>query len=218
MNEKYKSVNIHDSANYYNWDLETWKTHNEKHEKESFNNLELKCQDLLDKHPEIRDIAIDIGSGGGWMSNKLSKIFKKVYAIEPSEKAIQICKALYKERNNIEWINKFAEDAFDQLNVNIPCFYNTCSVFMHIPNEFVEKTLFYINNYAKAGSIISMQECWTEKLEIITPPGGMTYFRNKDWWKEKLSNWELDFFGPDMSKFGHPFINTNKGIHGFKVK
>jgi hypothetical protein len=40
----------------------------------------------------------------------------------------------------------------------------------------------------------------------------MHHVRQKEWWINNLSNWGLDFHGPKVLE------NTNKGIHGIKIK
>ena len=51
--------------------------------------------DALDKY-ELTS-GVDIGSGTGWFANYLieQRKYKKVYAIEPSEEAIEIAKKIY---------------------------------------------------------------------------------------------------------------------------
>lgn len=209
--EKTLSKDIHDSTEYYSKFKNEWIEHNEKHGVESFDNEELKVGRLLKKYPLIRDVAIDIGSGGGWMTNELSKHFKKVIAIEPSSKAITICKELYPQ-DNITWINGYSEDVLNdyQFDYAEKYFINTCSVFIHLNDDHVIPTLKALNkNFSN--SILSFQELWSiEKHFNIR----LLNCRTKKWWEEQLSNWDLNFHGPDMSKFGFNYIDVNKGIHG----
>ena len=207
---KNRSKESHDNTMYNLHGLEFWQKHNQEHIDQAFSNEELKVPQLLDKNPSIRKNAIDIGSGGGWMSKKLSSIFENVYSIEPSEKAIKICKQIY-DVPNITWIEGYAEDILK--NENIPkenVFINTCSVFIHVDDEYVKKTLKYINENFK-NSILSFQEFWSEEIPFNEP---LTNCRTIHWWKSNLNNWELDFHGPSMAKYGDMYKNFFKGIHG----
>tara|TARA_R110000796_G_scaffold161094_1_gene277850 strand:+ start:134 stop:769 length:636 start_codon:yes stop_codon:yes gene_type:complete len=209
---KNRSKESHDNTMYNLHSLEFWGEHNQEHINKVFDNEELKVSRLLEKNPSKRKNAIDIGSGGGWMSKKLSSIFENVYSIEPSSKAVSLCKSLY-DSPNITWIEGYAEDVLQ--NSDIPksdVFINTCSVFMHIDDKDVIPTLNYINkNFTD--SIFSFQEFWSEEISFNKP---LTNCRTKGWWKSHLSNWDLDFHGPSMAQYGNTYKNFFKGIHGYK--
>ena len=208
---KEKSRDGHDMTQYNVHDMEYWKNHNQEHIV-AFDNPEIKLQTLLDKHPDIREAAIDIGCGAGWASNMLSDHFNKVHSIDPSRKAIDICKEMYKDNPKISWYVGFAEELLPLIQTpKSSVLINTCSVFIHLSDEAVEPILEYINNNF-SNSILSFQEIFSEERHFNQ---GVIACRKKDWWKEKLSNWELDFHGPDMSKWGEQFLNTRKGIHGY---
>ena len=51
-------------------------------------------------------ICIDIGSGSGRWANFLINKIKKIYLLEPSEKAINVSKKRYQKKKNIIFINK----------------------------------------------------------------------------------------------------------------
>lgn len=201
----------HNKTDYLVKTLEDWKLHNKCCSENAFNNSELKIKTLLDNHPDVRDYAIDIGSGAGWMSNELSKYFQQVIAIEPSLPAIEICKKLYPQEN-IMWIQGYAEDVIRNIEFesNSKYFINTCSVFIHMDDECVSPILKIINEKIRPG-ILSLQEFWSETRHFNE---GMGNCRTKKWWEKELSNWALDFHGPDMSPHGEFFKNINKGIHG----
>lgn len=209
---KTRSRESHDNTMYNLYGLEFWEKHNQEHIDQAFDNEELKVGRLLDKNPSIRKNAIDIGSGGGWMSKKLSSIFENVYSIEPSSKAVSLCKSLY-DLPNIKWIEGYAEDVLK--NEEMPkenVFINTCSVFIHIDDKDVIPTLEYINeNFTN--SIFSFQEFWSEDIPFNQP---LTNCRTKDWWQSNLSNWDLDFHGPSMAEHGDMYKNFFKGFHGYK--
>lgn len=207
---KENSAKTHDETQYNNDDLNFWIKHNKIHQEDNvFNNNELKLKKLIDNNKNVRKLAIDIGSGAGWLSYKLSEIFEKVIAIEPSEKAVNISKKIYNNASNIEWIVGYAEDVFPIIENknNEPTLFTTCSVFQHLENEYVLKVLKWINENAPINSILGFQELWGQELHL-----NMHHVRQKEWWINNLSNWELDFHGPKVLE------NTNKGIHGIKIK
>jgi SAM-dependent methyltransferase len=209
---KEKSRDEHDSSQYSVYDMDYWKKHNEEHVA-AFDNPEIKLQTLLDKHPDIRETAIDIGCGAGWASNVLSSYFDKVYALDPSSKAIEVCKDLYKDNQKISWHVGFAEELLPQIETpSSNVLLNTCSVFIHLSDEALHPILNYINNNF-TNSILSFQEIYSDDLHFNE---GHIACRTQEWWKDNLSNWELDFHGPDMSQWGGQFLNTRKGIHGYK--
>jgi len=203
------SKDQHDKTQYSNCqDLAYWKEHNERHEGDSvFNNKEIKLIDLLESHKNVRKTAVDIGSGAGWLSSKLSSFFEKIISIEPSQKAVDISKKLYTDKPNIEWILGYAEDVLAVLEFNKkePVLFVTCSVFQHLNNKDVEKVLSWLNENAPTDSILGFQEPWGEDNHRE-----MHHVRTKEWWSSKLSNWNLDFHGPQV------LPNTNKGFHGIK--
>lgn len=201
----------HDNTMYLKHSLDFWVDHNKQHEEEVFNNEELKIKTLLEKYPDIRNTAIDIGSGGGWMCNKLKEYFDVVYGIEPSKKAIDLCRELYKGKK-IKWVHGYSEDAFKIINFPTKnVFINTCSVFIHIDDEYIIPTLKWINENFN-NSMLSFQEFWSDTKHINKP---LHNCRTKEWWCNHLSNWELDFHGPDMSEYGSQYHNISKGFHGY---
>ena len=210
---KDQSREAHDKTMYNLHGVDFWKKHNQEHSDKVFDNEEVKVAQLLEKYPSIRENAIDIGSGGGWMTSKLSELFESVYGIEPSAKAIELCKDLH-EDTNITWIEGYAEEVLNN-NDELPksnVFINTCSVFIHLDDYCVIPTLRYINeNFTD--SILSFQEFWSEDKAFNQP---LTNCRPKDWWKFHLSNWELDFHGPNMAPHGDFYKDFHKGIHGYK--
>ena len=106
----------HDKTDYLVRTLDEWKIYNKEFSMIEYNTPQVRVKDLLEKNPDIRDFAIDIGCGGGWMSNELSKQFSYVISIEPSNVAIEnVCKKLYPQ-NNIIWINGYAEEVLKNIN------------------------------------------------------------------------------------------------------
>lgn len=205
------SVDSHNKTDYLVRTLDDWKKYNEDFSKIEFNTPQVRVKDLLDKFPNIRNFAIDIGCGGGWMSNELSKYFEYVIAIDPSNYAIEICKKLYTQ-SNIIWIVGYSDDVLQSIDFdfNASYFINSCSVFQHIDDAYTIPTLKFINDNFKHG-ILSLQEWWSENRHFNQ---GMGNCRTKMWWKQQLSNWDLDFHGPSISNCGEYFESINKGLHG----
>lgn len=202
-----RSLLEHIKTQYNNLDLNYWKEHNERHQDDSvFNNEEIKLKYLIYENPNVNKLAIDIGSGVGWLSAKLSDYFDEVISIEPSEDAVKISKDLYGDKKNIYWNIGFAEDFLNILRLKTPTLFVTCSVFQHLDDNTVESILKFINDNAPTESILSFQELWGEYVNV-----NMHHIRTKDWWASKLSNWDLNFHGPVVMS------NANKGIHGKKT-
>lgn len=201
------SCEEHDRTQYTNDDLEFWKEHNKRHQKkEVYNNSEIRLDDLLKKYPYVRDTAIDIGSGAGWLSSLLSDVFVKVYAIEPSSKAYLIANKLYPDKKNITWICGFPNRGLECIpQLKSPCLVVTCSVLQHIRDNDVKEILSFINKKLPKNSILSLQELWGDIVHL-----DMHHSRSKEWWSSKLSNWDLDFHGPEVLE------GISKGIHGVK--
>lgn len=212
--KKILSCISHDQSDYYQKSLDEWKSHNDACINNAFDNEECKIGRLLAKYPNIRSYAFDIGAGAGWLTSKLSENFEYVIAIEPSAKAIEICKTMYPQQNII-WMCGFAEDIlpkieFDQTN---PIFINTCSVFIHMSDEYVTPILDIINSSRVCkGSILSFQEFWSPLLHYNEPMGNC---RSIQWWTNKLCNWKLNFHGIEVFNQGS---NIFKGLHGEKIQ
>ena len=74
---------------------------------------------LLDHLPEETNSALDIGSGIGLFSYKISSIFKEVLSLEPNQKSIDYSKNRYGILPNVVYVNNsfieydFSEQKFD---------------------------------------------------------------------------------------------------------
>jgi SAM-dependent methyltransferase len=203
---------IHNSEYLRSDKLETErKVHEEYSSEAQMNGPEIKLYDLLEKYPDVRSTAIDIGSGTGWHSAQLSSTFNKVISIEPSAGAIEISNELYKDDKykNIKKENGFAEDILRALALEEPTLYFTGCVLSHLRDKEVKAICKLINEKAPVGSILSFAECWGDDHHDF-----MWHVRSKDWWQKQLSNWELDFFGPPIQDLS----NRNKGFHGCKAR
>ncbi len=183
----------------------------EKEDSNTFNKPEFRVLDLLAKYPAVRGVAVDIGSGAGWFSYKFSGYFQKVIAIEPSAKAVEICKELYppQKYQNIEWRQGFAENVLSGLKLNTPALFFTGVVLSHLRDKEVIKICAAVNSLALPGSILDFSECWGQESHQI-----MWHVRTKEWWQSQLPGWELDFHGPIIQDTP----GRHKGFFGVKVK
>ena len=175
-----------------------------------FNSQENKLGILLKQHPNIRNTTVDIGCGSGWLAAKLSKDFKQVIAIEPSQAAIDIAKALFPQlkHTNIEWITGLAEDKLKSVSLTSPTLFVTGCVFSHLTDDAVSNICSTLNKIAPKNSILSFGECWGEESHEF-----MWHVRTKEWWQNALPGWQLDFHGPTIQDHA----NRHKGFHGVKI-
>lgn len=176
-----------------------------------FNDPILKFRDLIEEHPEVRSLAVDIGCGTGYFSKKMSEYFEGVVGIEPSAAAIEIAKALAPKEKypKIQWRVGFAEDRLKEIRQEKPIAFFTSTVLSHIPDDAVAKICKEVNAAAPVGSILAFGECWGKEAHKYT-----WHIRTKEWWQEQLPGWELDFFGPEIQNVK----GRNKGFHGVKKK
>jgi len=115
-----ESLNQH-NKNYISDDaFEKEKRAHLEHNSDNFKFLyqeDIPHGDALDTHK--LSYAVDIGSGTGWFANYLveQRKYKKVYAIEPSEEAIEIAKKIYPDSKKVKYINGFAEEEISKLKI-----------------------------------------------------------------------------------------------------
>jgi len=149
--------------------------------------------------------AVDIGSGTGWFANYLvtERKYTKVYAIEPSESAIDIAKKIYPNQKKVKYINGFAEEELSKLKLTKPSLFSTLCVLTHLKDETVIPILNIIDKLAQTGSVLSCSEPWgPQHIEDAW------YIRPPEWWVENLSNWNFEFYSdfvlphpPDQPRF-----------------
>lgn len=207
------SYELHHSEYIQKDALERIKRAHDAYERDNlFNDPCLRFEDLLNKYPAVRETAVDIGCGTGWLSAKLSKQFAKVVGIEPSDAAISMAKQLFPPQDypNIEWKIGFAEKELNSVSSEKPMAFFTSTVLSHLKDDAVIKICDSINNCAPKGSILGFSECWGTKSYSY-----MWYIRTKEWWQEKLPDWEIDFFGPDGLQ---KIEGRHKGFHAIKIK
>lgn len=159
-----------------------------------------------------RELCVDIGSGNGWYSAYMSQFFKRVESVEPSAAAISIAATLHPKGkfSNITWNQGFAEHVLKKLPIDIlPTLFITGCVLSHLRDKEVAAICEIVNNTAKIGSALSWSECWGLESHKY-----MWHVRTKEWWQERLSNWDLDFHGGEIENVP----GRHKGFHGIKVR
>ena len=135
--------------------------------------------------------AVDIGSGTGWFANYLvaERKYTKVYAIEPSESAIDIAKKIYPDQKKVKYINGFAEEELLKIKLTKPSLFSTLCVLTHLKDETVIPILNAVDKMAQTGSVLSCSEPWgIQHIEDAW------YIRPPEWWVENLPNWEFEFY------------------------
>lgn len=163
-----------------------------------YNQPSLKMPHFLKKYKQNRYLVVDIGSGDGWLSAKLSKFFKKVIAIETSKEAVKIARKRYKNYSNINWINGFAEDYISKIEFKEPVLFTSCHVLSHLTDNQVLKICKIMNSKkTPKNSILNFSELYTKDNSIRKY---MDTSRSIKWWNKNLSSWQLDFHGPMVSK------------------
>lgn len=179
-----------------------------------FNHPHFRMVDFLKKFKNNRHLAVDIGSGDGWLSAKLSKYFNKVIAIETSKEAIKLAKKRYKKYNNIYWVNQFGEDYISKLKFKKPVLFTTCHVLSHLTDNQVLEICRIINSKkTPKNSILNFSELYTKDNSIKKY---IDTSRSIEWWNKNLSNWQLNFYGPKVSNKKNE--KRYKGFWGYKAK
>ncbi len=62
-----------------------------------FNAPANRIRELMAQYPDVRECAVDIGSGAGWAAAELSKSFRRVVAIEPSGAAVATAQNFFRQ-------------------------------------------------------------------------------------------------------------------------
>lgn len=153
---------------------------------------------LTSEKPKIH---VDIGTGNGWLLRKMSPFFEKTIGVEPSKKAIDLCREVHSDIKNIELINMDMCDALDFLKLEEPIFITTGVVLSHIEDYYVAEFLQKVNSLPK-GSVLFFDEQYGKKLSL-----NLWHIRNKDWWADNLPNWQVIFLDINIG-------NCKSGIYG----
>ncbi len=185
-----ESLNQH-NKNYISDDaFEKEKKAHLEHNSDNFKFLyqeDIPHGDALDNYK--LSYAVDIGSGTGWFANHLveQRKYKKVYAIEPSEQAIEIAKKIYPNNKKVKYINGFAEEEISKLKLSKPTFFSTMCCLAHLEDEDVLGILKTIDNIAPVDSVLACSEPWGDFYHRhcwnIRPP---------EWWSDTLADWEFE--------------------------
>ena len=184
---------VHHNENYVRDDaLEREKQAHLNHNDNNFKFLyqqDIPHGDALD-NSELK-LGVDIGSGTGWFANYLveQRKYKKVYAIEPSQAAIEIAKKIYPDNKEVKYIQGFAEEQIAKLKLKEPAFFSTMCVLAHLEDNDVLNIIKTIDRIAPVGSILACSEPWGDfyhrECWNIRPP---------EWWSETLAEWEFEFY------------------------
>jgi SAM-dependent methyltransferase len=204
-----QSFKKHNSECVIPGSLEREKAIYEKYEKEnSFNSAEGRYHDFIEAHPEVRSLAVDIGSGCGWLSVKLGPYFKKVISLEPSAAEVEIAKKLCPPQlQNIEYRVGFAENELKKLELSDKTLFVAGCVLSHLPDKVVAEICRIISVKTPIGSLLVFAECYGK--EHHEP---MWHYRTKEWWQKNLTGWEINFLNNQIGK------NAYKGFQAIKTK
>jgi len=160
---------------------------------------------LVEHHPGVRALAVDIGAGTGWVAGWLARQFELVHAIEPSRAAVTIAKRIL-AASNIEWHVGMAEDMLARLTLPSPALFVTGCVLSHLRDSETRTICRLVSQKAPRGSLLCFAECWGE--EHHQP---IWHVRSQDWWRSALPGWQLEFLSCNIEVPGR-----YKGIHGVK--
>lgn len=204
-------------------DLQSYKKHNLQYEEEvdSYNNnlqilKKYKDEKMFKKlgfeyairmSNPLPETHIDVGSGNGWLANTTYPLFKKVIGIEPSEAIVAVARQINKDHSNISFINTDMIDGLTQLNIKEPIFLTTGTVLNHIENYYVQNFLSVVNTLP-TNSTLYFEERYDTNIDWT-----MWHVRSKDWWIEKLPNWQLFFLNIDNCGYASGIFGICVGSH-----
>lgn len=181
----------------------------DRYQNDSANNCEFRLDKLISSNPQLHNsLAIDIGSGTGWLTGWLAGRFGKVESIEPSEAAVRIAQEIHKDKcGQVRWHIGFAEDILSSLTIEVPALFTTGRVLSHLTDSTVSKIINAINSNSKSGSVICLAELWGTPYHRA-----LWHVRSKDWWIAAFGeDWKLEFLlNPVETK------DRYVGIHGVK--
>jgi hypothetical protein len=181
---------FHSELNSYDATLGIIKKYDEEKQFEKLGfALALKLTTVLPK------IHIDIGSGNGWLLRKMSPYFEKCIGIEPSEAGSTLSLKINSENKNVSVVNKDMIDGMEYLNITKPVFITTSTVLNHIENYHVGDFLKKVNELPH-GSVLYFDERYEKTSEIK-----MWHVRSKDWWRDRLPNWQVIFLDINVDAY-----------------
>lgn len=138
---------------------------------------------------------VDVGSGNGWLVRKTSPLFKEVIGIEPSLTGVAVAKEVNKGKRNVRFINKDMVDGLTDLNPASSIFITTATVLSHIEDFSVGEFLKIVNNLP-INSTLCFDERYDKNIQWK-----MWHIRSKEWWEERLPNWQLFFLNLENSNY-----------------
>lgn len=201
-------------------DLQSFQRHDSEYNSENINSVELNRK-MLRRYAEEGlfeklgfDLAIrltkrlpqthvDIGSGTGWLVDRMSDIFERSVGIEPSKTAIGIAQKII-HKKNIDFINSDMIDGMRELSPEAPVFITTSTVLNHIENFYVQEFLALVDTMP-TGSVLFFDERYDKNINW-----NMWHVRSKDWWSQNLPNWQLVFLNIENSGY-------SSGIYGTRI-
>lgn len=139
----------------------------DKHALHTYRKAYMDTISKSEKYINLNQIAMDIGCGSGITTIELSKSVKEIYAIDTSEKMIDIAAAKMKSANikNIHFEvsdifdSHWTEDSFDVIMAfNILCYIKDIDSFLSRVFKLLKPD----------GIFLSATDCWGEKRNIIT--------------------------------------------------
>jgi SAM-dependent methyltransferase len=181
----------------------------DRYETDAANNCEFRLDELISANPQLNGaLAIDIGSGTGWLTGWLAGRFNKVESIEPSEAAVKIAKEIHKDKlDRIRWHVGLSEDILPFISTEVPALFTTGRVLSHLTDSTVSKIIIAINRHSKPGSVVCLAELWG-----LPYHRALWHVRSKDWWVTAFGDdWELNFL-PNPIETADRYV----GIHGVK--
>lgn len=154
-------------------------------------------------------IAIDFGAGVGWLSDRLSRDFSLVHAIEPSVAAQKLAEDCFGIATNrrIFWHTGYAETVLPTLLLPQPAFAVSGAVLSHLSDQQARRICSKIVSKLPVGSEIVFCEAWGDTF--MQP---MWSVRSEAWWAESLPGFRLDFFGPPTRHDRR----QNMGLHAIR--
>jgi hypothetical protein len=132
----------------------------------------------------------------GWLSDRLSRSFQTVHAIEPSKSAKMLASRNFgiSDNSSVLWHSGYAENILPQIHFDGPVFFISGAVLSHLPDNQTRKVLRAFVKTMPLGSQGVFCEAWGDPLRQP-----MWFVRTEAWWKEMLPGFEISFFGPRTS-------------------
>lgn len=202
MKKDTKSYNAHNAEYETSSNLEWSRNRFEEYDKHNyFESLGFK--EVIEAHPEIRKVHVDIGSGAGWLLAKTAPYFERVIGIEPSAAAVQIAKNFTQQFGNAEYVVDDMISGLNSLKLSDPVFVTTSTVLSHIGDDEVSRFLKLLND-VPTGSVLFFREPYGKNKQQY-----LWHIRSKEWWANHLPQWNLTF----CNYTGNGYLNGIKGVY-----